>query len=771
MGNTIARATGHIPSVANGKDAEWYEIVPDTFVVSLDADGNWTEDTVTVMVNGEECARIFCTYIKHTGSDRRSPGEILVLTCGDRLAEVSNYVGRAYIKKSDTSVSLSLYTLNKDNPPTYTGELLARITITVNRAGSNGTSVRIQFSAKGSDSWHDTYQTGDKYMRLWNGSVWSAAIKFVGDDGNSFNTKGVAMRHYGSTSVVPSPVLADKYIVDRHDVGNLIERPCYVEYLLGADSSVVAVAEAASVGDAYVVQEDGTLWVASEKEWINLGQIQGPKGDSVTIISHSVKYAVSASPTSPPSATSGNWKDNVQSVTSVNPYLWTWTRVVYSDGNITDSYSVTTRGNRGAVFRQHVGFVGEDYSYQSGSGTEEFIDAVKVGKVWYRCIKSYNSGETPLANDVTNLKYWSTSGMTNMDFVATQLLLAEDATINMLGANEINLYDGDNMFGSFRVPHNAAGVSGGVDGNKYALWLGNEMADVAPFCVTKYGAMHATSGSIGSFDIVTNKDDYGFIFYSLHAHSDGSAATAPNSVDLYYNGMEVRSMAKSDLGGIVQVGASNSTVGDEYAWDVGLVNVTGYFSGSSYSTEQVAYGADMNGNNKNTVTCYKAYAHDGARNYALHAVKGDVVVEDGSLRGAGFCGGVGLSLLSLSSGKRYYNNSELDIRKNSTWLVSASAGDVNVLALPKLSVAREMTCNASAFCMRLTIIAKVGSAQFYLTGRNASDINLSSKEYPIFLHNDGGDGRGINMASGDILELALVYDGNNYRSYLLGSRN
>lgn len=767
---SIARGTAHIASVEDGKDAVWYEIVPDTYVVSLDADGNWTGVNTTV-VDGVECAAVSCAFVKHVGSEEKTPGFYCSLVYGDNKFRISNYSDVVYIKPTDTSADLTLYRFDENNPPLYTGERLAKCTIMVNRAGANGTSIKVQFSVDGSGIWHDTYQAGDRYIRIWNGSAWSVAIKFVGDNGNSFNTKGAVVGHYGATSAIPSPVLADKYIVDRHDIGSRIDKPCFVEYIWGADSSVVADAEAASVGDAYVVQEDNTLWVANETEWINLGQIQGPKGDSITIISHSVKYATSASATTPPPSSSNDWKGNVQNITSAKPYLWTWTRVVYSNGDATDSYSVTTRGNRGAVFRQHYGLVKGDYNYLSGSDTEEFIDVVKVGKVWYRCIQSYSSRDVPAANDVANTKYWSTSGMTNMDFIATQLLLAEDATINMLGTNEINLYDGDSMFGSFRVPHNAVGVSGGVDSNKYALWLGEEMADAAPFSVTKYGAVHATSGSIGSFDIATNEDDNGFVFYSLRAHSDGSAGTAPNSVDLYYNGIEVRSMAKSDLGGIVHVGASNSTVGGEYAWDVGLVNVSGYFSGSSHGTEQVAYGADMNGNGKNTVTCYKANAQNGAHNYALHAVKGDVVVENGSLRGAGFCGGVGMSLLSLSSSKRYYNNSELDIRKNSTWLVTASSGDANVLALPKLSVVRSLACNASAFCMRLTIIAKAGSAQFYLAGRNTSDANLSSNEYPVFLHNDGGDGRGINMASGDILELALVYDGSSYCSYLLGNRN
>ena len=50
-------------------------------------------------------------------------------------------------------------------------------------AGAQGKSVAVQWSADGS-SWHDTYQSGDKYMRERVGDgTWSAAIKVVGEDG------------------------------------------------------------------------------------------------------------------------------------------------------------------------------------------------------------------------------------------------------------------------------------------------------------------------------------------------------------------------------------------------------------------------------------------------------------------------------------------------------------------------------------------------------------------------------------------------------------
>lgn len=71
----------------------------------------------------------------------------------------------------------------------------------------------------------------------------------------------------------------------------------------------------------------------------------GSDGTSVTIISTSVTYQISASGTETPT---GNWSDKVVATTDTKPYLWTRTIVVYSDTNSTTSYSVSYKGKDGA---------------------------------------------------------------------------------------------------------------------------------------------------------------------------------------------------------------------------------------------------------------------------------------------------------------------------------------------------------------------------------------------------------------------------------------
>ncbi len=170
------------------------------------------------------------------------------------------------------------------------------------------------------------------------------------------------------------------------------------------------------------------------------------------------------------------------------------------------------RGSSGAVWRQHRGFVEASetatYKYEAGGNDEKFIDAVLLTgasgkKTWYRCIQSYYStGKSDLRNTLGSdefAKYWDSAYMT-VDFIATDFFLSENAVINLLGSNEINLTDSNtgDIFGSYRTP------SGNGDDKMYALWLGAATGASAPFSVTKSGEIYSISGTIGGFKISEN---------------------------------------------------------------------------------------------------------------------------------------------------------------------------------------------------------------------------------------------------------------------------
>lgn len=171
---------------------------------------------------------------------------------------------------------------------------------------------------------------------------------------------------------------------------------------------------------------------------------------------------------------------------------------------VTGSISFSQRGDKGqkgALMREHDGFESGSYKYLSGSGEEAYVDIVCVKGKWYQCTKTYdNATSSPSLTD----GHWTK--MSQYKSIATHLLLAENATINMLGSNQINLYNpsGGAMFGSFRVVSND---------NDYALWLGAPNGADAPFSVKRSGftkmteaditgKITAKSGSIGDFSIV-----------------------------------------------------------------------------------------------------------------------------------------------------------------------------------------------------------------------------------------------------------------------------
>lgn len=186
---------------------------------------------------------------------------------------------------------------------------------------------------------------------------------------------------------------------------------------------------------------------------------------------------------------------------------------------VTGSISFSQRGDKGqkgALMREHDGFESGSYKYLSGSGEEEYVDVVCVKGKWYQCTKTYNDAtSSPSLTD----GHWTK--MSQYKSIATHLLLAENATINMLGSNQINLYNpsGGAMFGSFRV------VS---DDNDYALWLGAPNGADAPFSVTKDGSLYASNGIFaGELKGVTGS------FYRLTAVSSDGTKSAGS---IYFDG-------------------------------------------------------------------------------------------------------------------------------------------------------------------------------------------------------------------------------------------
>lgn len=349
-------------------------------------------------------------------------------------------------------------------------------------------------------------------------------------------------------------------------------------------------------------------WV--KYDWSYVKGATGATGNGIK--STEVTYQIWNSGTTKPT---GTWSTSIPNITDANPYLWTRTIFVYTNGTRSDpSFSVATRGTKGALMREHDGFESGKYKYLSGSGAEEYIDVVCINGKWWQCIVTYDDKtDTPSLDD----GHWKE--MNNYKSIATHLLLAENATINMLGTNQINLFNPTNtttnnkMYGSFRVVD---------DIDKWSLWLGGETGDSASFAVKRSGYMKATAGKVGSFTITERKDPTGFVFYSLYATHNSFGIIPACDVELDHRGIHVWSgnntatnYTQVDLGYNGGLDASNNPT-----WFNGVVNITGNAT---------------NGGESDVIAIYtNIYPKAGWRSYTLWSEQGDIFLNKGAFIGA-----------------------------------------------------------------------------------------------------------------------------------------
>ena len=331
--------------------------------------------------------------------------------------------------------------------------------------------------------------------------------------------------------------------------------------------------------------------------------VKGATGNGIK--STEVTYQIGSSGTTPP--TDGVWDIKIPNITDEKPYLWTRTIFKYTNGTDSKpSYSVATRGTKGALMREHDGFESGKYKYLSGSGAEEYIDVVCINGKWWQCIVTYDDKtDTPSLDD----GHWKE--MNNYKSIATHLLLAENATINMLGTNQINLYNptGGAMYGSFRVVD---------DDNDWSLWLGGKDGDSASFAVTRGGAIKATAGTIGSFTIRELQGGY----YDFFANYGGVASfSAPSSISLNSQGI-LASTGSPGNGARFFFGNSEFT-NDVPSWSNGALQVSLNFQYGA-DTSQTAANISVMGKSSSTATALQLSATGGLNNHAIAIRDGDV---------------------------------------------------------------------------------------------------------------------------------------------------
>lgn len=106
----------------------------------------------------------------------------------------------------------------------------------------------------------------------------------------------------------------------------------------------------------------------------------------------------------------------------------------------------------------------------------------------------------------------------------------------------------------------------------------------------------------------------------------------------------------------------------------------------------------------------------------------------------------------------------MDLQAANRFIVKETQSSA-VVALPKIGQVRDGLAigKNTPFCMRITIIADIGSSNYKVCGRysqqdSKKEYPWNTEELPVMVHWDGGHYETLDMGKGDTLEVLLVYD-------------
>ena len=489
--------------------------------------------------------------------------------------------------------------------------------------------------------------------------------------------------------------------------------------------------------------------------WGTPYQVEGEKGDQGEkgetgngVASVTVCYAISASNTEAP--TSG-WSTAMVNPTSAKPYLWSKTVTTYTNGSSDESTPVVIgnfaeqgpKGTNGCIVRQSDWTSGVEYHNDSALTTDgvKYIDVVYVensssnyGYDQYQCAKSHTSSSSLT---YTNTEYWTK--LSDVNPIYTPLIIAKNAVLKFAQTNQLLVMKSD-----------GSTVNVGLGGGDYPLWIGAATATAAAFKVDASGKLYATeakisgniiaeSGKIGGFTISEN---------GLTHIVDGSMGTAEN---LGYI------ICRNDYyGRFAGIGASILPATS------GGVSAVARFSNtdtkSLFSTNIALMLSAENGD---------------MGNFAFYG-KGNGVLD-------GWTGGFKLTKITPPTASGI-DSGLLSFKENNTFIIYNVRNGAGV-ALPRLNIIAEelglSTLSIPNFCVHITVcsdISSLSSNNWKLYGRcnvksssGTYPWNDSTNPYPVLVDENASQVDSIEMGPGDTVELLLIYDSSQSKTYTIGS--
>lgn len=178
-----------------------------------------------------------------------------------------------------------------------------------------------------------------------NGSVASDTLHYLATSASS----GVTINTQGWTTTVQTIDSQKRYLWTYHTYtkanGSIVNTQPVITGTYGVDGTsatilgsynTLAELQAAhptgQLGDAYMVA--GDLYVWNGTAWENVGQIQGPKGDTGTSVTQVINYYLATPANSGITRETTGWTTTIQTMTATNQYLWNY-EVVKGTGNVT----------------------------------------------------------------------------------------------------------------------------------------------------------------------------------------------------------------------------------------------------------------------------------------------------------------------------------------------------------------------------------------------------------------------------------------------------
>ena len=176
--------------------------------------------------------------------------------------------------------------------------------------GTNGTSIRAQYSAD-AQTWHDDFAAGDVWMRTGNGTTWGGALRVVGEsgaDGKSPVYDFAASSQLATASGTTAPTIRGTW----QDAPPTLRDGEVLWYRLTAANGKITYGrlsgEKGKQGDP------------------------GEKGDNGRGIDRIETFYMLTPDGTAPEYGARDWRNTARVPTPQTPWLWTYERVVYSDG-------------------------------------------------------------------------------------------------------------------------------------------------------------------------------------------------------------------------------------------------------------------------------------------------------------------------------------------------------------------------------------------------------------------------------------------------------